>query len=449
MKKYLIFIFAIIANFVFSQSENGIRVITAKCAIAQTGSGTGYWQVLVTNYNDPGGQQDASGVLVGDYIQFSDSGNPYALEITEIVGSPSGNSGTFKVSNVGVVGISSVPTTNNASLSSRTPNFGLVPRVANISDNDDQLQMEWTMYKIDALLATDAGFFSTSDTLVFSPSGKTPVNGDFALHTLNGCIYEKKNGFWNQRTGKNAQWVTEANRKVIAYPALGNLVLNMNQAARFYVSCVGDLTVMSPSNLANQKAGDIFSLEVNNNTPDSITVTFNNFVIKDFNHNIIPIQWVYAGGTKIFTFKVVKSGELTLLVSMDDLRGASGKSEFYLPTITKNLSSDTIVTVYNHFYQKEDNTVILDGRVLVNNASSTLTSSFRVGFPIGITSNFDNTYNDAVGVVKVKREGFPATVYGGDVYADTVNDRVTISYDTDGSTSTRQIITYVLAFKIK
>ncbi len=152
MKK-IAFIILFLPFALLSQNE---RVFTGKCAISQTGGGTGYWQVSITNFNDPGGQFTAEDIATSDYLFFSDSGTPYSLEVTEVV-SASGANATIKVNNIGVTGISSVPTTNSSYVSRRTVNYGLFPWVANIPANENQLQAEYLMYLIDSLLNISGG----------------------------------------------------------------------------------------------------------------------------------------------------------------------------------------------------------------------------------------------------------------------------------------------------
>ena len=155
-EKYLLLILAAMLV-TFGASAQGNRVLTAKCSVSQTGGGTGYWQVGVTNFSDPGGQITTADVEVGWFIYITDSGTPYPLEITEIVGSPSGSSGTFKVGNVGVTGISSVPTTSSAFISEQTATYNLTPSpVANISGNDNQIFAENNAYLIDQALSNFA-----------------------------------------------------------------------------------------------------------------------------------------------------------------------------------------------------------------------------------------------------------------------------------------------------
>ncbi len=133
-----------------------MRIFTGKCAISQTGAGTGYWQVGITNFNDPGGQFDTTEIEVGDYVFFSDSGVVYQLPIT-LVSSASGSNATVRVDNTGVVDISSVPTTSSAFVSRRSTNFDLYPWVANLAGNENQLHTEHLMYLIDEALNAAGG----------------------------------------------------------------------------------------------------------------------------------------------------------------------------------------------------------------------------------------------------------------------------------------------------
>ena len=151
-----------------------MRVFTGKCAIIQNGSGTGYWQVAVTNFSDPGGQFDTTEIQAGDFLIFTDSGDFYQLEVTEVV-SASGSNATIKVSNVGVTGISSVPTTSNAAITRGSTNYELIPWVANLSANENQLFTEDLMVKIDTALDSIAGGGGGPTNLTFT-GASTPYS---------------------------------------------------------------------------------------------------------------------------------------------------------------------------------------------------------------------------------------------------------------------------------
>lgn len=73
MKYYIAFLLLILPLITFSQSVQGSRIFSGKCAIGQTGSGAGYWQVGVSNFNDPGGVFDATDIQAGDYLYFTDA----------------------------------------------------------------------------------------------------------------------------------------------------------------------------------------------------------------------------------------------------------------------------------------------------------------------------------------------------------------------------------------
>ena len=197
MRSFILFISLLLTLSLFSQSENGERVLSAKCAIQQTMGGVGYWQVSITNFSDPGGQVDATAIDTFDYVQFSDSGTPYALEVIGVV-SAVGNTATVKLSNVGITGISSVPTTSNATWSRRTENFGLTPWPANITGNDAQLNQEYTMYKIDSILGTFSAVvgydYVTTDSFSTFIGGHTFASiatNKTVLRTTTGSIYQK------------------------------------------------------------------------------------------------------------------------------------------------------------------------------------------------------------------------------------------------------------------
>ena len=157
MKKIFLFLITTLPFFVLGQNP---RVFTVKCNVAQSGGGAGFWQVSATNINDPLGLYDATEIATGDALYLNDGGVQYKLNITTVV-SAVGNSATFRVSNTGVTGISSVPTTS-AVISRGTPNHKLLPWAANISDADNQANQEWNNYLIDSLLSS--GGIDTSYT---------------------------------------------------------------------------------------------------------------------------------------------------------------------------------------------------------------------------------------------------------------------------------------------
>lgn len=136
---------------IFSQSSEGTRVFSGKCAVVQTGSGLGYWQVAISNFNEPGGNYDATDIMAGDYLYFTDNGTPFELRISSILSSSYSNA-TLIVENVGITSLVAVPTTANAFISRRTLNFKLLPYISNISDNDQQLIQEYNWYKLDSIL---------------------------------------------------------------------------------------------------------------------------------------------------------------------------------------------------------------------------------------------------------------------------------------------------------
>lgn len=439
----------------YSQSENGVRVFTGKCAISQTGGGSGYWQVTLTGFNVPGSTLDATEIDVDDFIYFSSGEVSYELQITLVVSAVT-NTATVRVSSVGVVGISSVPTTNNAFVSRRTVNLGLTPAfVSNISDNENQIQSEYMVYKVDQAIGNlkDYSVFSSLDTAVFSRSGKTPLNGDFIAWKNRGQWLEKKNNGMTQVFSKNAENILDANKITVAYGALGVTNYNLNLGNFFYTSANGDITLMGSNELA-QSTNNSASFLVFNNTEDYIDANFEPGLFVQFGTDPLdgapvnmPAQRISPFGARLFEFTVVNLGEVAYLVSDNEAAGGA-LARYYTPTITKNLSTDTIVTVYTHMYIKSDNIVTVHGKVLVNNAAGTLASSFRVGFPPLITSNFTDVYNDVSGPVTCRQVGTFNGPYAGYPYADTTNDRVTISYTCDGNSSVRQVVEYSVSFKL-
>lgn len=165
MKK--IFFALLFPIILFGQNE---RIFSGKCAISQSGGGSGYWTLNITNFNDPLGLWDATEITEGDKVYFTDGGLPYSLVIDTVVSSI-GNTATVRVLNAGVTGISSVPTTNNAAVSRGTLNYDFLCWIANLSGNENQGFQEHSMYLIDSLLNQKL------DT-IYLPDGTPLANGD-------------------------------------------------------------------------------------------------------------------------------------------------------------------------------------------------------------------------------------------------------------------------------
>ncbi len=239
MKK-IFFALLLAPVFLFGQNE---RVFSGKCAISQTGGGSGYWTVSITNFNDPGGLWDASEISVGDKVFFSDGGTPYSLEIDTII-SKIGTTASVRVSNTGVTGISSVPTTNNAFISRGTPNLGLYPWIANLSGNDNQLGQEYNMYLIDLAGQVDSAYYVSingykgtgterrgdpSHPWQYPWSAKEAASGNDRIVVMEGFYnyqaYTLSGGLQNAGLGKESVSYHLAGGAIIDYtgPSLGDI----------------------------------------------------------------------------------------------------------------------------------------------------------------------------------------------------------------------------------
>lgn len=150
MKKYLSILLFLFTTAILSAQSPRIPV-TATCSALQNGNGAGYWQVLLTGFNNAGGVYSASDVQVGDYLYISDGGIPYALEIITVI-SPSGSSVTVRVDNTGVTGIAGVSTTNSAWVSRGTPHYRYTPWLSNLTQEDNQIHQEANWHRLDSLL---------------------------------------------------------------------------------------------------------------------------------------------------------------------------------------------------------------------------------------------------------------------------------------------------------
>jgi hypothetical protein len=330
MRNFIIFISLISTLSLFSQSENGERVLSAKCAIQQTMGGAGYWQVSITNFSDPGGQVDATAIDTFDYVQFSDSGNPYALQVVGVIFAV-GNTATVKLSNVGITGISSVPTTSNATWSKRTENFGLTPWPANITANDAQLNQEYTMYKIDSILgAFSAGSdidYITTDSFSTFIGGYTfasiPTNKTI-LRTTTGSVYQKTStSFVTERTVGNGLL---ANTKLTQAGTTLVWNSNLNNRVGLNTGANSSVTITNPSNLTSQTFGETFVVQVSTSTIP-VTVVFDT-VYSKFDFTAFGSVNLAAFTEATYSFRVIKSGNKGFkLACTDDLGGGGSTTD--------------------------------------------------------------------------------------------------------------------------
>lgn len=309
----------------FAQSEQGTRIFTGKCAVSQTGSGAGYWEVTVTNFNDPSGQLDASEIQVNDFLYLTDAGTTVALKITVRV-SAMGSGAVLRVSNAGITAISSVPTTSNAFISRRSVNKGFTPIVANLSSNDNQLQQEYTLYKIDSLInlgtSSGANWFKSADNFAtFSPSTPTPVNGDFCVNTRTGGWYQRSGGaFTTKVLADNGTLVPAASAFVQSANSLTFDAALYNRAKVSTLTSGTTITINSPTNIATQTISEIFLIEIQNNNDSACTINWNS-VFGAWGKEGTALSTTIAAGSNIgYTFECVTDGaEGVVLSSLNDL----------------------------------------------------------------------------------------------------------------------------------
>ncbi len=119
--------------------------LTASYNAAQSGGGSGYWQLTGT-FSDAAGVYDAAGVQVGDIVFFSDGMYTFFLPVTEVV-SAAHPSLTVKVSSAGITQISSIPSGQKAIF--HPTSKGYFPFVSGISNADQQVYNEYLMSLLD------------------------------------------------------------------------------------------------------------------------------------------------------------------------------------------------------------------------------------------------------------------------------------------------------------
>lgn len=295
--------------------------------------------------------------------------------------------------------------------------------------------------------------FSSVNFTTLSPSGTAPSNGDWLFHTRRGAWYERVSGNWAQRSTRRGDNVRK--EQAIQLTSSTNMFFNANTYNKCYVIDSLDCKFggLSGINADSTRVGDIYVFEVENTGFGALTVEFDTFNFKAFSNVNIPPQTVRGFGKRVFRFMMVDYiGEIMGLVSMDDLFGSElniATSGFYTPTITKEVSTDTIVTIYDAQYLRTNNTVSVSGRILMNSLTGTGATSFYVSLPPGITSNFTDLLGDVTGVASTRTNNFPSVNKPAWVAAQVTTDEIHVFLETDGNAGTRQYVSWVLNFKIK
>ena len=267
MKK-LVFLLLLFPTLIFAQNP---RVFSGKCAISQTGSGAGYWTVSITQFNDPLGLYDATEITTGDKLYLSDGGVTYTLDITLIV-SAVGSSATVRVSNVGITGLSSVPTTSNAAISRGTANYKFIPWFANLSGNDNQGFQEHNVYLIDSLIKnTVGGIVATiaNDTTLIIQTAHGFVKGQL-LSVVGGVGYRAD----ADSIPANAVVINRvnANSYIVQFSGITDSLTNVEAGKYYYLSGIkGEVTQVPQTRnqlvyrgLENGRAELLFSNVVTN-----------------------------------------------------------------------------------------------------------------------------------------------------------------------------------------
>lgn len=443
---FLLVLLAFVAPLI-SQSAPGEVVFTGKCTVQQTGGGTGFWTVLITQFVDPHGIYDATDIDEDDYVVFSDAGIIYELQIIEVV-SAVGNTATVKVSNSGITGIAGVATNPNSFVSTRTLNLGLTPWVADLTALENQMQLENMVYKIDAAFAniSDAAFYSSSDLATFSPSSPTPNQGDFAFWQNRGQLLENT-GSWAWRSSKNGELVNGDNIIDVTWVPGDSTTFNLNLGNRFRCE-IEETLILKVSNLASAQVGDIFVFEIVMIESEGVQVQFPPIYFNSFELlGAIPTQWLLQESTRIFTFKVLEEGGRKYLASCDDLSAGVYlvKDGLYNPTLY-NFSTDTIKAIYPHFYEIGDSIITVTGKFRVNSTAGTVATSVQIQMPPGGASNFTSSNNDVNGQVFAATRSLPFTNYYGFAFGNTATDRMEVSFKADENASTEQYVEYIIKY---
>lgn len=552
MKKLIQILLLLLPLFTFGQTP---RVFTGKCNISQTGSGSGYWTVSIAQFNDPLGLYDASEIQVNDKLLFNDGGIEYVLNIT-LVSSAVGNSATVRVSNVGITGISSVPTFTGASITRGTTNYGFIPIVANISDNNQQGNQEYNMYRVDSILAIkdstnviplsdpitfggvvadtvqealeaidarlDSAMIDTSyvrnDSVFIVEGGEEIFTGNSVAEPSQQVAYGNTggNGLTSSSTFvKEATRVTINNgttsanigfdriptpaatlpkgtsvsliesavyalgaRRTISrietkYNAWGNdryadMQIGIGTQGATYGA--PSLRIFSDSALGSSIKPVILGWNVNllpaTEISSHVTIlgrsaTENTFEVADYTTLVKDLSLEVA---TIGSIKTRKYG-LGNMEAQDILKTKSTYSArfatdgtiieeridngIYIPTITKNTATDTIVTVYTAMYSRNDSICNISGQILLNTAAATVTSAIQLSLPPGITSNFTDADNDISGTVTTRTKTSPRITTAAWATVDTSTDKIVLNWDADGGTGIQQYLSFNLNLRIR
>ena len=117
----------------------------------------------------------------------------------------------------------------------------------------------------------------------------------------------------------------------------------------------------------------------------------------------------------------------------------------YTPTID-TFATDTVITIFPHYYEIGDSIVTVTGKFLVNSTAGTVATSVQISLPPGGTSNFTSLDNDVNGQVFAATRGTPFTNYYGYAFANTSTDKIEVSFKSDETIVTDQYVEYIIKY---
>jgi len=211
MRNLLLVALLLISGIAYAQMQDTTTLV-GKYSGAQSGGGSGYWQVSGT-FTDESGLYDSGSIAVGDYLFFVDSGYGYHLPITEIV-SAFPPSFVVKVSNVGITGVGAVPTGTGAiyrlgangysqyiaglvQADQQVYNYRLTSMLgsAEVSKKDTTVKATGGTYIVDAAIVNPAAKFNNIDIAAISRSALANVaflSIPFPVEEYEGVTYNVK-----------------------------------------------------------------------------------------------------------------------------------------------------------------------------------------------------------------------------------------------------------------
>lgn len=310
--KHILILFTFLLSIVGVNAQVEITpTLVGKALISQTGSGAGYFQINAT-FTDESGISDPTQIIPGDIVFFIESDFSYFLPITLVSGSPPTLS--LRVSNVGILGLGSVPTTNGAifrgSSEYKFPMF-----TSGLSNPDQQSLLNYLVTQVDEKIRSATEIALTSGSSAPANSVAT-VQGYRLAKNLggNGDLYQWNGSAWVLVGLNNNECLdTISITGITPTPVVGTAMVRTPTG---WDNISGYLPTTSPNGVISSISGatatvsycGVFTTVLPDGSYYADSVSTNGFTTTSPSNHVRPIGYVTQGVFQISSLGIIFSG---------------------------------------------------------------------------------------------------------------------------------------------